>query len=255
MYHPSGRDIHTRLLSLQRTVHRLNGAPLPTRQLPSALPSELDFAVVCHGRNKEDGSFDWLYSCFPNANANDEVLSPNVRDFLKSQDENAVILAGLCGSDPFHHHDVLLDCVMEAGFHGIHNFPGTSMLDGSFRSTMDQNHLGFQQEVRLMEHAVKRDIFTFAMVFRSADALLMRDVGVHALALAPSPATLHQQHDGLAIYTEECRKVLSMLQGDTLFFCCWPDRSAHAELAYFLHDISGFYSSLVPLPEEAEEPG
>lgn len=244
--HPhSGREIHTRLLTLQRSGHRLNGAPLPVRQLPSVLPSSLDFAVLCHGRNGKDGGFDWLYSCFPNANANDEVLSRPARDFLQDQDEKTVILAGLCGADPFHHADVLLDRVMEVGFHGIHNFPGTSMLDGSFRTTLDQNHLGFSREVRLMKKAAERDIFTFAMVFSSADALLMRDAGVLALALAPAPSML-LQHDCMNLYREECRKVLSMLQGDTLFFCCWPDHMAHAELAYFLHTISGFYSSLPP---------
>ena len=249
MYLPSGRDIHARLLSLQRNTHQLNGAPLPVRGLPTLMPAGLDFAVICHGRSKKDGSFDWGYSCFPNANANDEVLSAPAREFLQRQDKHSIILAGLCGADPFHHADVLLDRVMEAGFHGVHNFPGTSMLDGSFRTTMEQNHLGFQQEVRLMEHAAKRDIFTFAMVFSSADALPLRDAGVHALALAPAPALLLQQ-DSLNLYLEECRKVLSMLQGDTLFFCCWPDRSAHAELAYFLHKISGFYTSLPPADTE-----
>ena len=252
MYLPSGRDIHARLLALRQSSYQLNGAPLPVRQLPPIMPADLDFAVICHGRNKKDGSFDWLYSCFPNANANDEVLSAPALEFLHARNRNSIILAGLCGADPFHHTDVLLDRVMEAGFHGIHNFPGTSILDGSFRTTMEQNHLGFQQEIKLMEHAAKRDIFTFAMVFNSADALRMRDAGVHALALAPAPFLL-LQHDSLNLYLEECRKVLRLLQGDTLFFCCWPDRSAHAELAYFLHKISGFYTSLPPVDTQGRK--
>lgn len=243
MHHPSGRDIHARLLKLQRNGQRLNGMPLPVRQLPTSIPEHLDFTVLCHGRNRKDGNFDWLYSCFPNANANDEVLSAPAQAFLHSHVQKNIILAGLCGTDPFHHADILLDRAMEAGFHGIHNFPGTSILDGSFRTTMEQNHLGFMREVKLMERAVKRDIFTLAMVFSASDARLMRDAGVLALALAPAPSMLLQQNS-LRLYQEECKKVLSMLQRDTLFFCCWPDASTLAELAYFLHEISGFYGSL-----------
>lgn len=245
MSQPEGKDIRSRLLSLQRSGHRLQAVPMAVRDLPRKPSPQTDIAVLCHGRNREDGSFDWLYAYLPNANANDEVLSAPTRPFLQSCGEHTVPLAGLCPADPFHHPEILLDRVMEAGFRGVHNFPSTCLLDGSFRSTLEQNHMGFHKEVNFMKLAVSRGVFTFAMVSGSSEALLMRNAGVQALVLVPGVSLL-LQHDGLRLYREECQRTLSLLQDDTLFFCCWPDRAAHAELAYFLQKISGFYSYLSP---------
>ena len=247
MLYPTGKDVHSRLLSRQRSGRSLHAVPLPVRDLPAILPEQLDMAVLCHGRYKKGGTFDWLYSCLPNASANDEVLSEPALSFLRMYGKHTVTLAGLYPADPFHHPEIMLDQAMEAGFCGVHNFPSSCLLDGSFRSTLEQNHLGFHKEVNFMQLAVSRGIFTLAMVSGSTEAQLMRDAGVHAIALAPS-ASLWLQNDRLRLYKEECQRVLSLLQDDTLFFCCWPDTSAHAELAYFLQKISGFYSSLPPSP-------
>ena len=243
MFNNIGKALFARLLAAQ-AQRRLIAAPLAVNNLPERLSPQLDIAVICHGRNTNTGGFDWAYAYLPNANANDKVLSKPVRSFLhRAATKNIALLAGLCPSDPFYHPELLLEQAIEAGFCGVHNFPSVCLLDGSFRTTLEQNHLGFHKEVAFMKLAADRGIFTFAMVASTTEALFMRDAGVHAITLVPA-ASLWLNPEGITLYREECQRILNLLQKDTFFFCCWPESSVHAKLAYFLQDISGFYGSV-----------
>src|SRR5215210_832621 len=56
--------------------------------------------------------------------------------------KNTLVLAGVCGTDPFRLMPVFLRQIKELGFSGVQNFPTVGLIDGVFRQNLEATGMG-----------------------------------------------------------------------------------------------------------------
>lgn len=108
-------------------------------------------------------------------NANDIVMemAHEVLPVTKS----TPVLAGVNGTDPFCIFDHYLDQVKAIGFSGVQNFPTVGLIDGTFRSNLEETGMSYGQEVDMIAMAHQKDMFTTPYVFNEDDATAMAAAG------------------------------------------------------------------------------
>jgi predicted TIM-barrel enzyme len=110
------------------------------------------------------------------ADANAVTLELGKRDILPVVKETPV-LAGLLGADPTRNMEYFLDEIMAAGFSGILNCPTLSLIDGNFRSTLEETGLTFDKEVQMMAIAHQKGLYTTAFCTTPEETRKMVDAG------------------------------------------------------------------------------
>ncbi len=115
----------------------------------------------------------------PYGNSNDIVMKFGVEEVLPRVLEKPVIF-GFCATDPMVDQSILIDRIIKKGFHGVNNFPTVGLIDGQFREALEENELGFDQEVEFMKKATSRGLFAIAFVFNEeqAEKMAAADVDV-----------------------------------------------------------------------------
>ncbi|MDA0239579.1 MAG: phosphoenolpyruvate hydrolase family protein [Proteobacteria bacterium] len=116
----------------------------------------------------------------PIGDANAITLELGERSLINVVSE-CPVMAGLLCVDPTRDMHRFVDRVVEAGFDGIMNCPTMALIDGKFRSDLEETGMGFQREVDVLAYASSRDIFTKAFVTTTDEALAMADAGVDNL--------------------------------------------------------------------------
>src|SRR5688500_1955767 len=74
--------------------------------------------------------------------------------------ERTPVLAGVCGTDPFRVMKRFLLDVRDAGFSGVQNFPTVGLIDGTFRTNLEETGMGYQLEVDMIAQARELDLLT-----------------------------------------------------------------------------------------------
>jgi len=87
------------------------------------------------------------------------------------------VLAGVNGTDPFMIQDVFLQQLKDIGFSGVQNFPTVGLIDGTFRSNLEETGMGFGLEVDMIRAAHELDMLTTPYVFSENDARAMAAAG------------------------------------------------------------------------------
>jgi predicted TIM-barrel enzyme len=87
------------------------------------------------------------------------------------------VIAGVCATDPLRLMDKFLLELKRAGVAGVQNAPSVGLIDGGFRTSLEEAKLGYAKEVELMRLATKLDLLTLALVFTAADARAMAEAG------------------------------------------------------------------------------
>ena len=87
------------------------------------------------------------------------------------------VLAGVNGTDPFMIPEEFLQRIISLGFSGIQNFPTVGLIDGVFRSNLEETGMGYGLEVELIARARALDLLTTPYVFGEADARAMAGAG------------------------------------------------------------------------------
>ena len=80
------------------------------------------------------------------------------------------VLAGVCGTDPFRLMRVFLPQLRDMGFDGVQNFPTVGLIDGQFRSMLEETGMGIQHEVDMIAMAHELDMLTCPYVFDAETA-------------------------------------------------------------------------------------
>jgi predicted TIM-barrel enzyme len=101
-----------------------------------------------------------------------EVL-PVVRDIP--------VLAGVCGTDPFRLMPVFLRELKAMGFDGVQNFPTVGLIDGVFRTNLEETGMGYDLEVEMIREARRLGLLTCPYVFDPASARQMARAGADVL--------------------------------------------------------------------------
>ena len=88
------------------------------------------------------------------------------------------IVAGVLGVDPTRDMRRFVDRLAEAGFDGVMNCPTIALIDGKFRSDLEETGLGYDREVEVLGYASGRGMFTKAFCTSPDEALAMAEAGI-----------------------------------------------------------------------------
>jgi predicted TIM-barrel enzyme len=91
------------------------------------------------------------------------------------------VLAGVCGTDPFRLMPQFLEDVKRAGFTGVQNFPTVGLIDGTFRTGLEETGMGYGLEAEMIGIAHELDLLTAPYVFTEDEARAMADAGADVL--------------------------------------------------------------------------
>ena len=80
--------------------------------------------------------------------------------------------------DPTRDMQRFLEKVAAAGYDGVMNCPTVALIDGKFRSDLEETGMGFAREVAVLEMASDMGLFTKAFCTSVDEALTMAEVGV-----------------------------------------------------------------------------
>ncbi len=95
--------------------------------------------------------------------------------------EDTLVLAGVCGTDPFRMMGRFLQEVKDAGFDGVQNFPTVGLIDGTLRTGLEETGMGYALEVEMIRQAHDLDLLTCPYVFDPEDARAMTKAGADFL--------------------------------------------------------------------------
>ncbi len=95
--------------------------------------------------------------------------------------KNTMVLAGVCGTDPFRLMPVFLKQLKEMGFDGVQNFPTVGLFDGTIRQGFEETGMGYDLEVQMIHEAHKLDMLTCPYVFTPDEARQMAEAGADVL--------------------------------------------------------------------------
>jgi predicted TIM-barrel enzyme len=95
--------------------------------------------------------------------------------------KNTMVLAGVCGTDPFRLMPVFLKELKEVGFDGAQNFPTVGLFDGTIRQGLEETGMSYGLEVEMIAQAHKLDMLTCPYVFTPEDAKAMTKAGADVL--------------------------------------------------------------------------
>jgi len=88
------------------------------------------------------------------------------------------LVAGLLCIDPTRDMTRFLKRIEGAGYDGVMNCPTVTLIDGKFRSDLEETGMGFAREVAVLGTASRMGLFTKAFCTSPEEALAMAEVGV-----------------------------------------------------------------------------
>jgi predicted TIM-barrel enzyme len=88
------------------------------------------------------------------------------------------LIAGLLCVDPTRDMARFLETIAAAGYDGVMNCPTVALIDGKFRSDLEETGMGFAREVDVLGRASRMGFFTKAFCTSPKEALAMAEVGV-----------------------------------------------------------------------------
>ena len=91
------------------------------------------------------------------------------------------VLAGVCGTDPFRQMDVFLKELINIGFSGVQNFPTVGLIDGMYRTNLEETNMGYCLEVDMIAKAHELGLLTTPYVFNEEEAKNMAKAGADVL--------------------------------------------------------------------------
>jgi len=91
------------------------------------------------------------------------------------------VLAGVCGTDPFRLMPTFLRQLKDMGFDGVQNFPTVGLIDGVYRTNLEETGMGYNLEIDMIREAHQLDMLTCPYVFNTADAKAMAEAGADVL--------------------------------------------------------------------------
>jgi predicted TIM-barrel enzyme len=95
--------------------------------------------------------------------------------------KNTLVLAGVCGTDPFRLMPVFLREIKAIGFDGVQNFPTVGLFDGTIRVGLEETGMGYGLEVDMIGEAHRLGLLTCPYVFDPDSARAMAEAGADVL--------------------------------------------------------------------------
>jgi predicted TIM-barrel enzyme len=127
------------------------------------------------------------------------------------------VLAGVCASDPLRLMKHFLKEIREAGVAGIQNAPTVGLIDGSFRTNLEEAGLGYSKEVEMVRLAADQGLITAPFVFSEENAHRMAEAGADLVVIHPglgaaeTAAERARRFESIAAAIREVRKEILVL--------------------------------------------
>jgi predicted TIM-barrel enzyme len=157
---------------------------------------------------------------------------------------------------------VFLQEVQAAGFSGVQNFPTVGLIDGTFRTLLEETEMGYGHEVDMIRQAHELGLLTTPYCFTPDDATAMAQAGADILIPhmglttkgsigAQTALTLEDS----AKHVQEMHDAAKRINSDILVLCHGGPIAEPEDAQYILdhtEGIVGFYgaSSMERLPVE-----
>lgn len=160
--------------------------------------------------------------------------------------QDTMVLAGVCGTDPFRLMPVFLEQLKTMGFDGVQNFPTVGLIEGTFRSGLEETGMGYDLEVEMIRQAHELDMLTCPYVFTPEDAVKMAQAGADVLVPHMGLTTKGSIGAQTALSLDEAvERVQAMHDAakatnpDILVLCHGGPIAAPEDVAYVLEKTSG----------------
>ena len=167
--------------------------------------------------------------------------------------QDTMVLAGVCGTDPFRLMPVFLRQIKEMGFDGVQTFPTVGLFDGTFRDNLEETGMSYQMEVEMVRQARELDLLTCPYVFTPDEARRMAEAGADVLVPHMGLTTKGAIGAETALTLEEsARRVQAMRDAaiavnPDILVLCHGGPSAEPQDAQYIFDhpegISGFFGA------------
>jgi len=172
------------------------------------------------------------------------------------------VLAGVNGTDPFVNWDHFLTELKQLGFAGVQNFPTVGLIDGIFRTNLEETGMGYSLEVEAIRKAHERDMLTTPYVFSSEDAIEMTRAGADIIVCHMGLTTkggigakTSKTLDNCVTLIDDWAEAARSVREDVIVLCHGGPIAMPEDADYVLkhcRNINGFYgaSSMERLPVE-----
>tara|TARA_B100000676_G_scaffold298738_1_gene342121 strand:+ start:944 stop:1807 length:864 start_codon:yes stop_codon:yes gene_type:complete len=195
---------------------------------------------------------------YGNANEIVKEMASEVIPVIKS----TPVLAGVNGTDPFMIPKLLIQELKELGFAGVQNFPTVGLIDGTFRTNLEETGMGYDLEVDFIALAHDEGMLTTPYVFNTNDAIKMTKAGADIIVAHMGLTTSGKIGAQTSRSLKECVKLINEWSSaaksirDNVIVLCHGGPIATPEDANFIlkncKNVHGFYgaSSMERLPTE-----
>ncbi|MCH8830797.1 MAG: phosphoenolpyruvate hydrolase family protein [Planctomycetes bacterium] len=220
----------------------------------------IDLIVIYNSGRFRMGGRGSLAGMMPYGDANGIVMEMGSEVLPVAR--NTPVLAGVCGTDPFRLMSVFLKQVRDAGFSGVQNFPTVGLIDGTFRTGLEETGMGYGLEVDMIREAHELGLLTTPYSFNPDEAAAMAKAGADILIPHMGLTTKGNIGAATAVTLEEAAvRVQAMhdaakaVNPEILVLCHGGPIAEPADAQYILdhtEGIVGFYgaSSMERLPIE-----
>ena len=176
--------------------------------------------------------------------------------------EKTGVLAGVCGTDPFRIMSKFLRQLQDLGFCGVQNFPTVGLIDGVFRTNLEETGMGYDKEVEMIRLAHTMDLLTTPYVFNVDEAKQMTQAGADVLVahmgLTTSGsigATTSKSLDDCVQLIQDIRDAAHGINSEIIVLCHGGPIAEPKDAEYILsktRGVQGFFgaSSMERLPAE-----
>jgi predicted TIM-barrel enzyme len=220
----------------------------------------IDLLVIYNSGRFRMGGRGSLAGMMPYGDAN-AIVMDMAREVLPVV-KHTPVLAGVCGTDPFRVMKLFLRDVAHAGFSGVQNFPTVGLIDGMFRTGLEETGMGFGLEVDMIRQAHDLNLLTTPYCFNADEAHAMAEAGADILIPHMGLTTKGDIGATTAVTLDESvRRIQEMhdaakrINQEVLVLCHGGPIAEPADARYILdrtEGIVGFYgaSSMERLPVE-----
>ena len=193
-------------------------------------------------------------------NAN-EIVCEMAREVLPVV-RRTPVLAGVNGTDPFMSTDSFLRRIIDLGFSGVQNFPTVGLIDGTFRTGLEQTGMGYGLEVDMIAAAHRADLLTTPYVFNADEAGAMARAGADIVVCHMGLTTGGSIGAETALTLADCVPLINAwaaaakaVKPDVIVLCHGGPIATPDDAQFILKNcpgIHGFYgaSSMERLPTE-----
>ena len=161
----------------------------------------------------------------PIGDANSITLDLGERSLLNVV-EDCPVVAGILCADPTRDMTRFVDRLAAAGYHGVMNCPTVALIDGKFRSDLEETGTGYDREVEVLGYASSKGLFTKSFCTNPEETLAMAEAGVDNLIVHfgnSSGGTIGSEtvmnYDDAAQRVAACTDVLGNKYADRIITC------------------------------------